>query len=110
MASTSVGTARLATYLRELRKHEWPEAELTQRTLAKAFSAEKPVAPATLSSWESVTAAKLPPRSRLNAYARFFATRRSLVPEPHLIPLDDLTDDELERFHELETKLIGYLD
>ena len=45
------------------------------------FSTESKVAPATVSSWESLTNPKTPTSSRLSAYARFFATRRSLDPE-----------------------------
>jgi hypothetical protein len=44
---------------------------------------------------------------RLNAYARFFATRRSLEGGPHLLALNDLDDEERERFHELEDELLA---
>jgi transcriptional regulator with XRE-family HTH domain len=100
---------RLARALRDLRDTAWPDVELTQAQLAKALSVESRVASATLSSWESLTNPKTPTASRLSAYARFFATRRSLTPEPHLIPEKDLTPDELERYHELEADLIGLL-
>ncbi len=70
---------RLARTLRELRESAWPDVELTQAQLAKALSAESRVASATLSSWESLTNPKTPTASRLSAYARFFATRRSLI-------------------------------
>src|SRR5689334_24817007 len=93
MASTPTPAARLAAYLRKLRE----QAGLTQADLAKAFSGEKRVAAATVSSWESLTALKTPTALRLNAYARFFATPRSLTPGPHLIPLEELEVDELER-------------
>lgn len=100
---------RLARTLRELRESAWPDVELTQAQLANALSAESRVASATLSSWESLTNPKTPTSSRLSAYARFFATRRSLDKEPHLIPEKDLTPDELERYHELEAELLGLL-
>jgi hypothetical protein len=88
---------RLARTLRELRESAWPGVELTQAQLANALSAESRVASATLSSWESLTNPKTPTATRLSAYARFFATRRSLTP------------DELERYHELEGELLGLL-
>jgi hypothetical protein len=100
---------RLARALRDLRDSEWPEAELTQAQLAKALSAEGRVAPATLSSWESLSNPKTPTPSRLTAYARFFATKRSLEGEPHLIAEDKLNPDELERFREREEYLLGLL-
>jgi hypothetical protein len=100
---------RLARILRDLRELEWPEAELTQGQLATALSAESRVAPATLSSWESLTNPKTPTPSRLSAYARFFATRRSLEDTPHLIPENQLTASERDRFHELEEQLLGLL-
>jgi hypothetical protein len=100
---------RLARTLRDLRESEWPGVELTQAQLASALSAESRVASATLSSWESLTNPKTPSAGRLSAYARFFATRRSLDKEPHLIPEKDLNPDELERYHELEGELLGLL-
>jgi hypothetical protein len=51
----------------------------------------------------------MPTPTRLSAYARFFATRRSLQGEPHLIPEDELTPDEQDRFRELEEHLHGLL-
>jgi hypothetical protein len=89
--------------LRELRRSRFLDAKLTQLQLARALSGDEPVADSTLSSWENVRAPTLPPYSRLSAYAQFFATERSLEPEPHLVPLDELTAaehcvrDDLER-------------
>jgi hypothetical protein len=100
---------RLARALRELRESEWPEQELTQAQLATAFTTESRVASATLSSWESLTNPKTPSPSRLSSYARFFATRRSLDPEPHMIPESKLLPNELQRFRELEEELLGHL-
>jgi hypothetical protein len=106
MASEKDGAVRLARRLRDLREHEWPETSVTQAHLARALSAQSRVAPATLSSWESATNPKTPTTPRLNAYARFFATRRSLEGGPHLIPFDELDDDERDRFQELEEELL----
>ena len=97
----------LAQRLRDLREHAWPDVTLTQAKLARALSAEINIAPATLASWESRSDPKTPSTARLNAYARFFATRRSLDGGPHLLRLDDLNDDERARFHELEEELLA---
>jgi len=98
--------ARLARALRELRESSWPDQELTQAQLAKALSSEGRVAPATLSSWESTTAPKTPSASRIQSYARFFCTERSLEGEPHLVPEGELTAAEVDRFRELESELL----
>jgi hypothetical protein len=98
---------QLARRLRQLRQQHWPDAGLTQDKLAKAFSAEETVAAATVSSWESLSLPKLPPRRRLLAYARFFATPRSVEPEPKLLPLNQLTADEMAAYQNLEAELLG---
>jgi transcriptional regulator with XRE-family HTH domain len=100
---------RLAARLRQLREREWPDAGLTQAQLASALSRQTKVAPATISSWESQASPKSPPQSRLSAYARIFATERSLEGGPHLLDLDEFTPGELERFHELHEELLGLL-
>jgi len=97
---------RFAAALRELRESTWPDLVLTQGQLAQALSLEGRVAPATLSSWESVTNPKTPSVARIASYARFFCTERSLEGEPHLIPEDQLTPDELKRLREIESHLL----
>jgi hypothetical protein len=97
---------KLARALRTLRESTWPDQEVTQSQLAKALSSEGRVAGPTLNSWESLTNPKTPPVARISAYARFFCTRRSLEDEPHLIPEDQLTPEELDRFRELESQLL----
>ena len=72
------GLMRLAQRLRDLREQRWPGVRLTQAALAEALSSEGSLSSATVSSWESSTAPKLAPGSRLTAYARFFATHRSV--------------------------------
>src|SRR5580704_668457 len=84
---------QLAQRLRQLRL-KWSDARLTQEKLATAFSAQEKLSPATVSSWESLSAPKLPPRHRLLAYARFFATPRSVEAPPTLLALEDFTPDE----------------
>jgi transcriptional regulator with XRE-family HTH domain len=93
--------ASLARRLRELRR----SARLTQLQLARALSDDEAVADSTLSAWENVKAPTLPPPSRLSAYARFFATERSLEGSPHLVPLDELTPDEQRAREALEREL-----
>lgn len=100
---------RLAGALRDLRQSYWSDVVLTQVDLARAFSTEARVAPATISSWESMMNPKIPPVARLSDYARFFATRRSLEGDPHLIPEYQLTQSEMEQFRQLEGRLLGFL-
>lgn len=97
----------LARALRDLR--EGAEVDLTQAQLAEALSVEGRVATATLSSWESTTSPKTPSNTRLSAYARFFSTPRSLEGKPHLIPEDELSTDEVERFQTLQAELLAHL-
>jgi hypothetical protein len=98
---------QLARRLRQLRQQHWPDVGLTQDKLAKAFSAEEAVAAATVSSWESLNLPKLPPRRRLLAYARFFATPRSVDPKPKLLPLEQFTAEEMAAYKKLEAELLG---
>ena len=100
---------RLARALRDLRESHWPATELTQVQLAKALSMETKVAAPTISSWESPVNPKTPTAARLSAYARFFATRRSLDGEPHLLPSSELTPDERETARTIEKKLLSLL-
>ena len=52
--------------------------------------------------------AQLPPSERLLAYARFFATRRSIEADPPaLVPLESFSDAELRAYEELEAELTG---
>lgn len=98
---------QLAQRLRQLRQQHWPEAKLTQSKLAEALSADETVKSATVASWESPTAPKLPPESRLLAYARFFATRRSVETEPPELPeLETLSRDERAAYEQLEAELL----
>jgi hypothetical protein len=97
---------KLARALRNLRESTWPDREITQSQLAKALSSEGRVAGPTLSSWESLTNPKTPSVARIRAYARFFCTERSVEDGPRLIPEDQLTPEELDRFRELESQLL----
>jgi transcriptional regulator with XRE-family HTH domain len=84
MSEASPGR-HLGTRLRELRT-AWG---VTQKQLSDALD----ISGALISSWESGGA--VPPEERLNAYARFFATRRSVDSRPpRLIASEDLTAEE----------------
>lgn len=77
---------------------------VTQIQLAAALD----VSPALVSSWESAKSSAVPPTHRLEAYARFFATQRSVAQEPYrLLPISDLTADENARRKELLDELMG---
>jgi len=104
VAQQPIPAGRVAAALRELRESRWPDAKPTQAQLAKAFG----VSAATVSSWESDTNPKIPPDARLRGYARYFATRRSLDND-HLIPEDDLDEDEHRELQSLEAELLGLL-
>lgn len=97
---------QLAQRLRQLRQQQWPDARLTQEKLATAFSAEETLASVTVSSWESLSSPKLPPRHRILAYARFFATPRSVETTPKLLPFEELTPDEQLAYKRLESELL----
>jgi transcriptional regulator with XRE-family HTH domain len=97
---------QLARRLRQLRQQQWPDARLTQKGLAQAFSTEEALSAATVSSWESGSSPKLPPRHRLLAYARFFATPRSVETGPKLLRFEVLTPDEQDACKKLEAELL----
>jgi transcriptional regulator with XRE-family HTH domain len=77
---------------------------LTQGELAEAMGTSVPL----ISSWESTTNPKLPPRERLAAYATFFATERSVAHTPfRVLPTSQLTNDERTRRDKLLRELTG---
>lgn len=103
------GTAllELALELRRLRVDHWPDAKsLTQAALANVLGGGETLSAAAVASWENRSSPKLPPRERLLAYAQFFATRRSLEPEPNLIPLDSLIPEEEAEYKKLRDRLL----
>lgn len=101
----------LARRLRSLRLQHWLEMRLTQATLAEALGGEGRLSPAVVSSWESNSSPKLPSRNHLEAYARFFATHRSVEgASAQLLSLRDLADDEREAYEELKAELFTLRD
>ncbi|HEY2062160.1 MAG TPA: helix-turn-helix transcriptional regulator [Amycolatopsis sp.] len=96
MAGDSV---TLAERLRDLRKQAWPGVALTQTHLARAFG----VSTGLLSSWEN---AVVPPPVRLEAYAAFFATKRSIERKPYrVLSVVDLLPEERDRRNALLKEL-----
>ena len=96
----------LALQLRYLRMEHWSDSKLTQSVLAGALARQAPLSSATVASWESRTAPKLPPRDRMVAYAQFFATRRSLGPPVALVAPDTFTTEEQAAYQELLERLL----
>lgn len=96
---------QLAQRLRQLRQNT---PRLTQGELAQAFGVEEGLSAATVSSWESRTAPKIPPVHRLEAYARFFATENSVAIEgaPSLPSLEELTPEEKKSYDKLSAELL----
>ncbi len=107
MQNVSPDAARLAARLRQLRQDAL-DGRLTQASLARALGAEESLSSGTVSSWESESGPKLPPQYRLQAYARFFATRRSVETQaPRLLPLSDFSPEEMTQYEKLRDELIN---
>jgi hypothetical protein len=111
VAAAPTAPAALAKRLRELRSSRFPDAKLKQSDVALALSDDQPIGVSALSAWENTRTPTLPSRRRLAAYARFFATERSLEGgRPHLIPLTELGTAEDEARKELERELFRLRD
>jgi transcriptional regulator with XRE-family HTH domain len=94
----------LARRLRSLREETWPGMKVTQAQLASALGTSVPL----ISSWESLKDPRLPPVTRLEAHATFFATKRSVSKLPiHLPSLSHFTPQERARRDELLAELTG---
>ena len=92
----------LAGRLRELRVEGLAGRWVTQRELGDAIGASGPL----ISSWENKNAPTFPPRNRLDSYATFFATERSMAQTPfRVLPASQLTIDERARRDELLQEL-----
>jgi hypothetical protein len=97
----------LAQRLRALREKHWPNMKITQPQLARALGGDRSLSVPLVSSWESRAKPTIPPVSRLEAYATFFATPRSLEGEtPRLLHLGELTDAERHVRGELARELL----
>lgn len=102
--------SELARRLRALRKREWPGVEITQAQLGQALGGEQPVSVPAISSWESPTSPRMPQPGHLAAYARFFATRRSIDDGFRLLTDLELTPAERARRDELAGELLALRD
>lgn len=107
MTSPENPAVSLARRLRGLREHAWPDVSLTQRDLASALGGSRSLSVPLISSWENQHRPVVPPVERLQSYAAFFATRRSVESHPYRL-LDDaeLTPAEREQREQLEQQLL----
>ena len=97
----------LAQRLRALRAERWLERKITQPQLARVLSQQRPVSVPLISSWESRTSPVIPPVNRLDAYATFFATDRSVAGGSlRLLRSDELTEAEREAREVLKKELV----
>jgi transcriptional regulator with XRE-family HTH domain len=81
--------------------------KITQPQLARALGGHRPLSVPLVSSWESQRAPKIPPIHRLEAYATFFATPRSVAgDEPRLLSAAEMTDAERHTRLELARELM----
>jgi transcriptional regulator with XRE-family HTH domain len=100
--SSDNSSPQLAQRLRTLRMEAWPGRRITQGELGEALGASVP----SISSWESMKNPTPPPPGRLEAYARFFATERSVTRSPfRLLDTTELTGKERTRRDELFREL-----
>jgi hypothetical protein len=99
----------LARRLRALREERWPGRKVNQAQLAAALGGDgnQPVSVPLVSSWESRTNPVVPPESRIQDIARFFATARSFDGQVgRLLSPDELTAQERAAEDELLAELI----
>ncbi len=93
----------LARRLRGLRQAGFTGKSITQRHLADALSQRERTSVPLISSWENLAKPTIPPESRIDAYATFFATSRSH--DGHLIDIGEMTEREKVRYEELLREL-----
>ncbi|MFG1946795.1 helix-turn-helix domain-containing protein [Nonomuraea sp. NPDC048826] len=93
----------LAHRLRQLRVQQWPDKRIKQPQLAQALNVSVPL----ISSWENEANPKVPPVSRLEAYALLFCSHRSLRADD-LVPLAEaeLTMEESQLRDKLLQELL----
>lgn len=96
----------LSRRLRALREERWPGAKVTQPQLARALGGDRPLSVPLISSWESATNPRIPPFPRLEAYAAFFATARSVGGDtPRILRPGEMTEDERQSMDQLRKEL-----
>jgi hypothetical protein len=101
----SSATRRLAARLRGLR--EEAPVQLTQGDLGRVLGGTDPLSPAAISMWENPASGRIPPQSRLEAYARLFCTPRTFEGEVRMLQLSELTSEERDHFDALKKELLG---
>jgi hypothetical protein len=87
----------LARRLRALREERWPGRKVNQAQLAGALGGDgnRSVSVPLISSWESQNNPKVPPASRIQDIATFFASPRSFDGHVgHLLSPDEMTGQE----------------
>lgn len=93
----------LAQRLRGLRQDHGRETRITQPQLAQALGG---VSVPLISSWESLANPRIPPPSRLDAYATLFAAPRSFAEDPpRLLSPPEMSDEERQAMTELKREL-----
>jgi hypothetical protein len=98
----------LARYLRLLREERWPNMKITQPQLAQGLGGDRPLSVPLISSWESASNPKIPPIPRLEAYATFFATERTVAQNPpRLFSAAEMTEPERQARDELLRELMS---
>jgi hypothetical protein len=98
----------LARYLRLLREERWPTVKITQPQLAQALGGGRALSVPLISSWESATNPKIPPIPRLEAYATFFATQRSIAEDqPRMLNSAEFTEPEQQARDEILRELMS---
>lgn len=103
-AVPSAATA-LARRLQGLRTGGLAGRRLSQARLGELLGDSEPLSPPLISSWERARDPVAPPEVRLRAYARVFASDRSLT-EGRMLDESELDADERERLVELEQELL----
>jgi transcriptional regulator with XRE-family HTH domain len=97
----------LARRLRALRIAGPAGQRITQKDLADALGASVPL----ISSWESTVKPTAPPEGRLEAYATFFATERSVSGQSYrVLASSELTEQEQEHRDVLLRELTALRD
>jgi hypothetical protein len=107
----------LASRLRALREERWPGRKVNQAQLAAALGGDgrRSVSVPLISSWEAQANPKVPPASRIEDIATFFATPRSFDGHAgHLLDPDEMTTEEqaererlLEELTRLRSEALG---
>jgi hypothetical protein len=104
--TSDIPAERLAQHLRALREQGFDGQRVKQTDFGKALGNPEPLAASTISNWENAASGKIVPAARVSAYARFYATRKSIEGhEPRLVPDEELDEVELARLAELEREL-----